>query len=339
MKPVQTKTVPVESTSGARLLEQPQLSVAAAARRLGVAPATLRTWDRRYGIGPTDHTPGRHRRYSAVDVARLELMQHAMVRGASPVDAARYATTAPLPEPGHDVEPSTPQTVPSDSDASRPATTHVRAAGVALRLPGASRRAHGLARAALALDSTAVRGLIADAVLVLGVEPAWNDVLRPVISAIADRWQHSGAGVEIEHLLSECATGVFGWHASVARIDVRARAVLLAGMPGEQHVLPLSALSAALADRGIPCLPLGANLPVAALGAAVRRIAPSVVVLWAQLSGVADAEALRSLPRTRPLFRVVVAGPGWADQDLPSRVVRVDSLVGARAAICAAVPM
>ena len=73
--------------------ERPGLSVAAAARRLGVAPATLRTWDRRYGIGPAEHTPGRHRRYSADDVARLELMQHALVRGASPADAARFATT------------------------------------------------------------------------------------------------------------------------------------------------------------------------------------------------------------------------------------------------------
>jgi transposase-like protein len=33
-----------------------RLQVAAAARRVGVAPSTLRTWDRRYGIGPTDHT-------------------------------------------------------------------------------------------------------------------------------------------------------------------------------------------------------------------------------------------------------------------------------------------
>ncbi len=38
--------------------EAPALTVAAVARRLGVAPATLRTWDRRYGLGPSEHTPG-----------------------------------------------------------------------------------------------------------------------------------------------------------------------------------------------------------------------------------------------------------------------------------------
>ncbi|MBD9732408.1 MerR family transcriptional regulator, partial [Streptomyces sp. SID8111] len=29
------------------------------ARRLGVAPTTVRTWDRRYGLGPDAHTGGR----------------------------------------------------------------------------------------------------------------------------------------------------------------------------------------------------------------------------------------------------------------------------------------
>ncbi len=50
------------------------LAVSAVAARIGVAPATLRTWDRRYGLGPAQHTPGSHRRYAPQDVARLMLM-------------------------------------------------------------------------------------------------------------------------------------------------------------------------------------------------------------------------------------------------------------------------
>ncbi len=53
----------------------PTLTVAAVARRLGVAPSTLRTWDRRYGLGPSAHTAGAHRRYSPADVARLMVMR------------------------------------------------------------------------------------------------------------------------------------------------------------------------------------------------------------------------------------------------------------------------
>src|SRR3712207_8530738 len=83
-------TQPEHRSAGSHTSE-PLLSVAAVARRLGVAPSTLRTWDRRYGLGPRGHTTGRHRRYSPEDVARLELMQRALLRGASPAEAAEYA--------------------------------------------------------------------------------------------------------------------------------------------------------------------------------------------------------------------------------------------------------
>ena len=71
-------------------------SVGAVARRLGVAPSTLRTWNRRYGIGAHELSPGRHRRYTAVDITRLEHMQKLILRGAAPADAARAALTAPV---------------------------------------------------------------------------------------------------------------------------------------------------------------------------------------------------------------------------------------------------
>ena len=69
----------------------PALTVAAVARRLGVAPATLRTWDRRYGVGPSEHAAGSHRRYTPADVHRLELMRQLTLDGVTPAEAARVA--------------------------------------------------------------------------------------------------------------------------------------------------------------------------------------------------------------------------------------------------------
>ena len=77
----------------------PGLTVAAVARRLGVAPATLRTWDRRYGLGPSEHRAGAHRRFSAVDLTRLEHMRRLVLAGLPPGDAAREALAL-------DVDPS-----------------------------------------------------------------------------------------------------------------------------------------------------------------------------------------------------------------------------------------
>ena len=66
------------------------LTAGAVARRLGVAVTTLRTWHQRYGLGPTRHEPGQHRRYSPEDVARLELMQRLTADGVPPGEAARW---------------------------------------------------------------------------------------------------------------------------------------------------------------------------------------------------------------------------------------------------------
>lgn len=330
-----------------------RLSVASVARRLGIAPSTLRTWDRRYGIGPGEHEPGRHRRYTADDVARLELMQHALLRGASPADAAAYARGARLPRPDADgprlLSPATgPRGAVDEPDAGGPlllsddagdgrAATRVRVGGRALRLPGAGRAARGMGRAALALDATAVRRLLEESIAADGVDHTWDTVARPVLAAVAQRWADTGAGIEIEHLISECVIAVFGRQVSMAPPPRNARPVLLAGMPGEFHTLPMTVLAASLAHRYVESRAMGANLPSDALVAAVRRTAPAAIVLWSQLPQSADAGLLRSLPRTRPRFRTFVAGPGWAGVPLPPRVGSLASLSDAGRQLVAAV--
>lgn len=54
-----------------------------------MAPTTVRTWDRRYGLGPDAHTGGRHRRWTPTDVARLERMCALTATGIPPAEAAR----------------------------------------------------------------------------------------------------------------------------------------------------------------------------------------------------------------------------------------------------------
>jgi hypothetical protein len=54
-----------------RWRQSPRGLLARVVRHLGVASSTLRTWSRRYGLDPTRHDSGRHRRYQACDIARL----------------------------------------------------------------------------------------------------------------------------------------------------------------------------------------------------------------------------------------------------------------------------
>jgi DNA-binding transcriptional MerR regulator len=288
----------------------PGLPVSAVARRLGVAPATLRTWDRRYGLGPTVHEPGAHRRYGPQDIQRLELMQRLTLEGVAPADAARHARTAPaevlqVPAP----------------------RSH---GGSVLRLPGADAASRGLGRAALALDAEAVLATVVAEVERRGTVEAWERVLRPVLSAVGARWAATGQGVEVEHLLADCITTALRRRVNVRVLPSPPRPVLLASAPGEQHCLPLYALAAALAERDVATRMLGAAMPVSALAAAIRRTGPSVVFLWSQLAPTGDLKTVSALPVTRPAVGIVVGGPGWATGPYPPGTSHARDLADAR---------
>ena len=303
--------------------------MAAVARRLGVAPATLRTWDRRYGLGPTLHSAGSHRRYSRSDIARLETMRRLVLDGVPPADAARLAIDHAAPPGADDGPPPGPSGRLSRSDGARPDGARPGGpGGRVLALPGGSAESRGLARAAMALDAVSMRAAVDRALAEHGVIPTWTELLCPVLVAVGERWAATGEGVEVEHLLAETADSAFR-AVSTAPEPRNGRPVLLACAPEEQHSLPLSALAAALAEQGIGARLLGGGLPLAALRAAVRRTGPAALMVWAHAATSADARLLDALPVLRPPVTVLAGGVGWIGRPLPARVSYVPDLVSA----------
>lgn len=301
----------MEAMAAPERVPEVAFTVAAVARRLGVAPATLRTWDRRYGLGPTHHHAGAHRRYSADDVARLDHMRRLVHSGISPADAAKIALNGPASAPG----------VPSRAGG-----------GQVVAIPGGSPAARGLARAALGLDTTACRELVGASLADYGVVWTWERLVAPVLVGVGQRWERTGAGIDTEHVLSGAVHAALS--ESIARSTPRpgAGSVLLASMAEEQHDLPLWALAAGLAERGIPSRILGARTPIAALASAVRRTRPAAVLLWSQLAETGQVDAIESLPDVRPEPLILLGGPGWSGA-APSRGRLVFDLSEAIAAI------
>jgi DNA-binding transcriptional MerR regulator len=288
------------------------ISSGALARRLGVSPTTLRSWDRRYDLGPADRQQGRHRRWTPQDVAMVEDMCRLTAEGVPPAEAARLAQQRAATG-------GAPPAVP----AGRPRAS----APAGLPLGKVRRECRGLARAALRLESPSLEEQLTAFVRQHGIEAAWEELMMPTLHAVGRKWEtagddrHGDRYVEVEHLLS--------WHVSTAlrtaplllgppAAERPGAPALLACVPGEQHTLPLEALHAALRHRGRPARMLGAALPADALVAAVRRTGPAHVVLWSQTRSAANPALAAHLGQetwgvkgARQRATLVLAGPGW----------------------------
>jgi MerR family transcriptional regulator, light-induced transcriptional regulator len=263
----------------------------AVARLLGIPASTLRSWHRRYGIGPTGHHAGRHRRYTDTDIAALARMQHLITGGMSTESAAHLAH-----HPG-----------PLDARPTSPAGSEE------------------LLNAAFRHDVDTVLSALDTHLITHGVVSTWDELCRP---ALTDLTLRSAAGpdhcIDVEHLLSWAITVTL--HRAPAPPSLPLQPVLLACVDGERHTLPLEALRAALAQHGIPTRNLGAAAPTTALHDALHRAEqpPVALVLWAHTTDTSDLGTLHSLADTG--IALIAAGPGWDHSTLPERVAHPVSL-------------
>jgi DNA-binding transcriptional MerR regulator len=67
----------------------PIYSIGAVARMLDIPPATLRTWEERYGLPSPERSPGGHRLYSRDQVDQLRFVKVQLAQGMAPADAHR----------------------------------------------------------------------------------------------------------------------------------------------------------------------------------------------------------------------------------------------------------
>lgn len=298
------------------MVTPPSLTVAAVARRLGVAPATLRTWDRRYGLGPSEHLAGSHRRYSAQDVARLLVMRRLTLEGVAPSEAARAALTA-SDGVGTEVHvPSTAEVLDAYSDAV-PMAADPRA----------------LAAAAAHFDNAAVRWMLTR------VHPRdtlawWADLVEPALTAATERTALERPGENVPPALVAAAFAELRSRAAaaVARHEEDAQGPTVLVVPATQGAeLRAHVLAAALQSNGVRARVLASTAPTVVAGV-VERAAPEAVLLEVPADGVgAVVPVVRTLVAARPAMPVFVHNADGALPDLPvtANVHRVRTLTGA----------
>jgi MerR family transcriptional regulator, light-induced transcriptional regulator len=280
------------------------LSAGTVARRLGIAPTTLRTWHQRYGLGPSGPQAGRHRRYTPHDVAAVTVMARLTPHGVPAAEAARMARR---------------QT--TSCAAEHPVPDR-----------GTAAAARGLARAAERLDVLGLHDTVTAAVAAHGVVHTYRTLAGPAFTMISQSRYPMPRKDAARRVLGRCLNEVF---AAVPRPaagePVR---TLLVAADARRDVAALDALAAALAEAGLVSVHLGAGLDPATLADIVERGHPTAVVLWSHAQHPAMPGLLSALShgaRWRPA--VVTAGHGWGEETtaatLADAVAAVTGLVAA----------
>lgn len=291
------------------------LPVAAVARRLGVAAGTLRTWDRRYGLGASEHRAGAHRRYDRADLERLVVMRRLTLEGVSPADAARAALAS-----SDDVKPSWSdraddipgaRPVPREkqpSQAVEPPSAAATDADRDERLVPELPWGQSFDRSAVTLDPQQTTTLVTEAFDQRGLVQGWEQIIGPTVHALSRRWATCGPGYDAELMLTSAVLSALR-DRTVPDPSPDAT-VLLAPAEDERDTLALHVLAAELAGRGVSTQVLAPGRPSGALAEAVAATRPAAVLVLATVP-VREERQLDGVVERLHGGSLVMAGPGW----------------------------
>lgn len=285
-----------------------------AAELVGVPVATLRAWERRYGVAVPQRSESGYRLYDDAAVQTLRHMQSLVTQGWAPRQAAEE-TRRRLDE-----------TVAGTADLDGGGESSVALTSGAEDLLAAAER----------LDVGAVSRLLDSHYASAAFETVTDDWLLPAMQELGLAWASGRVSVAGEHLVA---------HAVVRKLSAAYEAAGAAGIgprvvvglpPRSRHEIGLLAFAVAARRAGLATTYVGADLPVDDWVSAVHARRADAVVLAASMER--DLEAVEgvvgSLSTARP--ELVVAVGGQLQDRAPATCVRLGHRVGEGARLLAA---
>lgn len=284
-----------------------------AAELTGISVATLRAWERRYGVVHPQRSDGGYRLYGPEDVRALAIMNSLVGSGWS----AREAAAETLRRlSGRDA--GGPDAERESAGASRGAGRADGRRGQVAPLRGGGRYqsedAEAFIRAAERLDSASATAVL-DARFALGTfEHVVDDWLMPTLGLVGEEWAHGRLTVAGEHLVSYAVQRrlAAAYEAAAGRAD---GPTLLIGLPpGARHELGLLAFAVAARRAGFATVYVGADLPAEEWVRAIeaRRAAGIVMAVPRNVDITAASDIVDTVSRTHP---EVVIGLGGSQQN------------------------
>jgi MerR family transcriptional regulator, light-induced transcriptional regulator len=268
----------------------------------GLTPATLRAWERRYGLLKPQRSPGGHRLYTQDDIEMLKWL------------VARQAEGLSI---SHAVELWRSQGENVPAQIQPPASSLLRASSSSML---DQLRSNWLA-ACLAFDEPAAELAIAQALTMAAPEVVCTELLQKGLAELGEGWYTGTVSVQQEHFASSLAMRRLNALFAVAPAPTRPGRLLAACPPGEAHDLALLILSFILRWRGWEVVYLGANVPLTRLDTTLQSTGPRMVLSVAQtLPGAAALSELAGYVNARA---VPLAYGGGIFNHIPTLTERI----------------
>lgn len=270
----------------------------------GINPATLRAWERRYGLVAPDRTGSGYRLYTDEDVAMLSRIKALVDEGLTIGEAITRVRRGSEPLP---------------ADGTGPSVREARAR---------------MLEALLAFDR---RGALEayDAISNLPPVRRVEEVLLPLVREVGDLWGCAEIGVAEEHFASAIIREkLAGIMEDLDTGTARGPEAVCVGLAGERHEFGLMGICINLATRGWRVLYLGVDLPMDEVQRVVQSRRPALLCTSVvnQMGTVEFRRLVRELrDMAPPETEIVIGGPGLPDSTAVADVAGVhvaEELVG-----------
>ncbi|MFI5625570.1 MerR family transcriptional regulator [Nocardioides sp. NPDC051685] len=284
-----------------------------AAQQVGITTATLRAWERRYGVIAPHRSESGYRLYGDHDVAVLRSMKDLVDQGWSAALAAAEAVRL---------------------DRAQPAPgTAVEATGSGAPTHPSSDLAERMTSAAAALDTTDLAVTLDQVFALSSFEAVMTDHVFPALEKLGDAWADGRVSVAGEHLASNAVMRRLAVAYEAAAAYGRGPRIALGTAPLTRHEIGLLAFAVTARRHGMDTDYLGADLPVEDWLGVIDEPALAAVVLAIPTTAdiPATAAVVTAICDRRPGLVVAVGG---AQQDhAPESAVRLghDIVAGAKA--------
>jgi len=292
------------STKGDKRTEMaddtPLYNLKAVTTEVGLSPATLRAWERRYNLLKPKRTPGGHRLYSRQDIEMLKWLVERQNEGLSISRAVEMWNMG-----GESGQP-----------IARQVAAPVTVTGMSESMLDELREKWLLA--CLAFNDQAANLVLDQAFALATPETVCREVLQKGLAQVGEGWYRGSVSVQQEHFTSAIAIRRLHALMAVTTPPTRSGQILAACPPGEEHDFILLLVSYLLRRHGWDVVYLGANVPMIDLDDTIHTTSPVLVIASAQT--LLAAASLRRMSEYLASIQVPLAYGGGIFARIPKLV-------------------